>query len=325
MITVKEKKKGNVLSKFFKGIKNCFVKVGKGLKKIKINKKVLCCILGIIVIFLLIKMLAPKQVNYPVIFNDTDGDLYLITPKANNKDSGVKLATSETASKVKYANETDRYVLFQKEENLYLYDAKKKGETTKIVNNISGTNYYFSDDDKYIIALDESKNLKVYNYKSAEKIDSNVTKIIQISGEYIIYEKDSNIYVRNIKPKKNDAEKVTDNRATSVSFSKDSKYILYINSENELHRYNIKKNDDNKISKNVTNYYCDEDSVREEYGDDVFEKNGCSDGYPNLYDYKKQTSAEKCFMDFISYHTRYGSHGSAIDACRFMGIGGWRE
>ena len=76
---------------------------------------------------------------------------------------------------------------------------------------------------------------------------------------------------------------------------------------------------------NPMDYYCDEDSVREEYGDDVFEKNGCSDGYPNLYDYKKQTSAEKCFMDFISYHTRYGGHSSAIDACRFMGIGGWRE
>ena len=37
---------------------------------------------------------------------------------------------------------------------------------------------YYKDDDKFIIALDESKNLKVYNYKEASKIDNNVTKIV---------------------------------------------------------------------------------------------------------------------------------------------------
>ena len=253
-------KKGNALAKIGKVIRNIIINIGKGLKKIRINKKVVYCILGILVLFLLIKIFAPKNIDYPVVFNDTDGDLYLITPKAKNIDSGVKLATSETASKVKYANETERYVLFQKEENLYLYDAKKKGETKKIVNNVSGTNYYFSDDDKFIIALDESKNLKVYNYKEASKIDNNVTKIVSISGDYILYEKDNEILIRNIKPSKDKTEKIVDSSVSSISFSNDSKYVMYLNNENELHRYNIKKNSDDKIANNVSNYYCDEES-----------------------------------------------------------------
>ena len=258
---VKEKKakKENIFPKIGKALKNCFRNIVKLLKKVKINKKVLYCIVGLIVIVLLIKIISPKQVDYPVIFNDTDGDLYLMTTKVDSKDKGVKLATSETASKVKYANETERYVLFQKEENLYLYDAKKKGETKKLVNNVSGTNYYFSDDDKYIIALDESGNLKVYNYKDVEKIEGSVSRIIEISEDYIVYEKDSSIYVRSIKPKKDDAEKIGSSSLSNISFSKDSKNIMYIN-DNELHQYNIKKNNDKKIANNVTSYYCDEDS-----------------------------------------------------------------
>ena len=258
--TKKSDKKGKTLPKILKAIRNAFINIGKGLRKIKINKKVVYCVLGILVIFFLIKILSPKTIDYPVIFNDTDGDLYLITPKDKNKDSGVKLATSETASKVKYANETERYVLFQKEENLYLYDAKKKGETKKIINNVAGTNYYFSDDDKFIIALDESKNLKVYNYKDASKVDGNVSKIISISGDYMIYEKEEEILIRNIKPSKDKIEKLANNSASSINFSEDNKFVLYINEKNELHRYNIKKNEDDKIANNVTNYYCDEDS-----------------------------------------------------------------
>lgn len=256
----KKKKKSNVLANIGKICKKVLTKIVQLLKKIKINKKVLYCLLGVVVLFLLIKIISPKQIDYPVVFNDTDGDLYLITTKADNKDEGVKLATSETASKVKYANNTERYVLFQKEQNLYIYDAKKKGETKKIVNNISGTNYYFSDDDKYVIALDESGNLKVYNYKDTEKIESGVTRIVSIKGDYILYEKDSQIMVRTIKPKKSKDYKVSDNTITSIKFSEDTKNVLYLNNSNELHKFNIKKDNDDKIANNVTNYYCDDES-----------------------------------------------------------------
>ena len=220
---------------------------------------------------------------YPVIFNDTDGDLYLINTKDKNIDKGVKLATQETASKVKYANTTKRYVLFQKEENLFLYDAKKKGETKKIVNNIAGTNYYFSDDDDYVIALDKSNNLRVYDFKDTEKIDGNVNRIIAISGDYILYEKENNIYLRAIKPSKDKKYKITDSSVLSIRFSEDSKSVVYINSENELHRYTIKKDNDEKVAKSVTNFYCDEKScekvvyVQDNNGKYLYLNNGKKD------------------------------------------------
>ena len=71
--------------------------------------------------------------------------------------------------------------------------------------------------------------------------------------------------------------------------------------------------------------YIDEDYLKEEIGEDVLDKDDDDDGYPNLYDFKRQTSAEKCFMDFISFHTKHGGHTSAIEACRLMGMEGWRE
>jgi len=66
--------------------------------------------------------------------------------------------------------------------------------------------------------------------------------------------------------------------------------------------------------------YSDEDWLKERYGDDVLEKDEDSDGYPNLYDFGKQNSAVKTFMDFISYHTSYGGHTSAIRACDLMDL-----
>lgn len=71
--------------------------------------------------------------------------------------------------------------------------------------------------------------------------------------------------------------------------------------------------------------YCDEEFLKQEYGLDVLDKDEDATGYSGLYDFRKHTSAEKCFMDFISYHTKHGGHTSAIRACELMGITGWRD
>lgn len=71
--------------------------------------------------------------------------------------------------------------------------------------------------------------------------------------------------------------------------------------------------------------YEDEEFLKEEYGEDALEKDENSDGYPNIYDFKKENSAEMLFMNLISYHTHYGGHTSAIEACKLMGIEGWRK
>lgn len=253
------KEKKNIKKpKILKVIKNVFRNIGNLLKRL--NKKVLLAIVCLLVLICLINLFKPKEINYPVIFNDSDGDLYLLTKKGDAKDDSIKLAVGESTSKIKYANTTDRYVLFQKEESLYLYDAKKKDETKKLLNGVNGTNYYFSDEDDYVIALDNSNNLKIYNFKETKKVESGVTRILEIKGDYILIDKDNTTYVRNLKPSKDKLIKVTEQGSSSVKFSEDGKNVLYINKDGELHIFNIKKEKDEKIASNVNNYYCDEKS-----------------------------------------------------------------
>lgn len=44
------------------------------------------------------------------------------------------------------------------------------------------------------------------------------------------------------------------------------------------------------------------------------------DGYTCLYDFGERVSAVSAFMKLISFHTPYGGHTSAIEACSLMGI-----
>ena len=72
--------------------------------------------------------------------------------------------------------------------------------------------------------------------------------------------------------------------------------------------------------------YCSKEHLEEEFGEDALEKDDDADGYPNLYDYRKSHSAEMLFKHLISWHTHYGGHTTAIEACKLMDIGeGWRE
>ena len=117
-----------------------------------------------------------KDLDYPVVYNNSDGDLYLLDSNAKNDEDAVKLAVGESISNVVYANNTERYVLFMKNEDLYLYDAKQNGETIKIIDNV--ITFTFTDDDKYIVALSDDNSLRVYNYKEDEKIEKDVSNIL---------------------------------------------------------------------------------------------------------------------------------------------------
>ena len=133
---------------------------------------------GAIVLILLVLILnigKGKQVAYPVIYNTSEGDLYLVDTEVDSHENAVKLGNGESTSHVVYANTTDRYVLFQKNESLYLYDAKEADETTEVISDVE--DYFFSEDDKYIVALDDDGNLYVYDYKDKEKIEKDVTNI----------------------------------------------------------------------------------------------------------------------------------------------------
>ncbi len=238
------------------------------LKKIICNKKFLI-VVGIIILALLILfgiksvIKASKGVDYPVIYNNNDADLYLLPTKGKGSGDAIKLAAGESVSNVVYANTTNKYVLFQKNEDLYLYKSSKKGETTKIVDNISMA--MFTENDKYIIALAENKDLYVYNYKSSNKIDKDVSTIIDYNDNYILYEKDNVVYLKSLNHKKDDRIKVSSSYSTYIEFSEDGKNVIFIDGEGKLYSYNIKKDDKKEIDKNVVNFYCDKKSCDKMY------------------------------------------------------------
>lgn len=270
----------------------------QSLRKVKIGPLTGDSILAIIVVLLLLlfvgNLVGGKNLNYPVIYNNSDGDLYLMDTHSNGEDDAIKLAIGESVNNVVYANTTDRYVLFQKNEDLYLYDAKQKGETTKIINDV--ITYFFSEDDKYVVALCDDNSLKVYNFKEAEKLDSDVSDILAISKDKILYEKENILYVRSLNPKKDDRKKVTEEYDTYVKFSEDAKTILYINNDKELYSYDVKKDSDKRIAKDVSTYYCDTDSC-----DALFyvENNDTKKVY--YYDGKKSTLVAKDIYAVSAY------------------------
>ena len=217
----------------------------------------------VLLVFFVGNLFKGGDIDYPVVYNNNDGDLYLLTKKDKNDDSAIKLGNSERSEDIVYANETNRYMLFKKKNDLYLYDAKSKDETTKIVSDV--TTYMFSFDDKYVIALDKDRNLRVYNFKETLKIEKDVSSVIAISKDKVLYEKERTLYVRSINPKKDDRLKVSEEFDTNVRFSKDGKNVIYIDDSKELHLFNIRKDEDIKIAKNVTKYYCDKESCERLY------------------------------------------------------------
>ena len=264
-------KVGKVLKRLFTLIKKGVVTLVQKLKEVSKTRYgkvdgnyILIGGLVVVVLFVLfIGNLGNDDIDYPVIYNNTDSNLQLLTKKGKDEDDAIKLGSSERADDVVYANTTSRYVLFKKKSDLYLYDAKAKEETTKIVSDV--TAYMFSFDDKYVIALDREKNLQVYNFKETVKIEKDVSSIIGISEDKVLYEKESVLYVRSINPKKDDRLKVTEEFDTNVRFSEDGTNIVYIDNSKKLHLFNIKKDKDTEVAKNVTKYYCDKESCNKMY------------------------------------------------------------
>lgn len=216
-------------------------------------------IAGVVVVVLLLLVIIGKasggDIDYPVVYNNSDSDLYLMATNVKKEEKATKLSSGDSVLYVEYANTNNRYVLFEKNESLYIYDSKSKDETTKLVSDVSV--YAFSDDDSYVFALDTDDNLYSYAFKGEkEKLDSDVESIVSFTDSKILYSKDGSLYVRSLKASKDDKEKVVEGYETA-SFSEDGKYVVYINEDGDLHRYKVSNAKDDKIASDVTSYYCD--------------------------------------------------------------------
>jgi hypothetical protein len=77
-------------------------------------------LLAIVLVVLFVgKLFNNDIVDYPVIYNNRDGDLYLLTNKSKNEDDAIKLSNSERYEEIVYANNSNRYVLFKTAKNCY--------------------------------------------------------------------------------------------------------------------------------------------------------------------------------------------------------------
>ena len=214
-------------------------------------------ILGVITLFvvfilgLFVSNLGDKTLDYPVIYNNEDGKLMLITSKTKNEDDAIKLSSSDSTSSIVYANTTERYVLFVKNQSLYLYDSKAKDQTTKIVNDVE--DYSFTDDDKYVLVLDSENNLYSYNYKDKTKLDSDVT-VFYTNGDNVVYIKDGELFIRSTNGKKDNKAKISDQYGNSVMFSEDGKKVFYMTDDNVLYSYTIKSKENVKIDSGVYDF-----------------------------------------------------------------------
>lgn len=218
-----------------------------------------CALLVLVIICCIVGMGGKKEVAYPVIYLNDDGDMMLMPTNVKKEEKAIKLASE--ASDITYANTTDRYVLFEKDDNLYLYDSKKKDETQRIVKDVR--TYNFTDDDKYVVALDNDNALYVYAFKKdAEKLDSDVSSIRSVSNEKIVYVKDKTLYIKSLNVKKDDREKITDDLGDIVRFSEDGKKVFYTNNDEDLYVYNISKKSSEKIGNSVDSLYANEKGTK---------------------------------------------------------------
>ena len=246
--------KGNVMD----GVKNFSQKSFGKFKGLHIIAGA-CALLVLVIICCVLGMGGKKEVAYPVIYVNDDGDTMLMPTNVKKEEKAIKLAGQSSA--VEYANTTDRYVLFEKDSNLYLYDAKKKDETQRIVKNVK--TYGFTEDDKYVVALDNEKSLYVYAFKKeAEKLDSDVTSIKDVSTEKAVYVKDKTLYIKSLNVKKDDREKITDDLGDIVRFSEDGKKLFYTNGDEDLYVYNVSKKSSEKIGKSVDSFYANEKGTK---------------------------------------------------------------
>ena len=231
--------------------------------------KVVCAVVVVLLLILIVKgLFGSKDVEYPVIYNNSDSDLYLMTTKVKTEDKAVKLSNGDSAYYVMYANTSNRYVLFEKNESLYLYDSKKKDETSKIVSDIESGSYAFTEDDKYVIAMDKDGTVYSYNFKGdKQKLDSDVSTMYDYTNSKILYSKDGELYVRSINAKKDDKVKVTGEYTSYVypSLSEDGKNVIYANEDSELYVYNVSKKSGTKVASDVSSYVCDTKSCNNMY------------------------------------------------------------
>ena len=246
-----------LIKKFVKFVNEFSKKDFGKVKGVYIVRIVLVLIALLFVNALIGEINSVKSVDYPIVYKTNDGKLMALKHNGETKDA-IKLSGEGSANYVMYANTTNRYLLFVKNDGLYLYDSKSKEQTTKIVSNISDY-YKFTSDDKYIVMKDDNSTLYVYDYSGdKQRLDVGIKNVEGLSTKNVIYTKDGSLYIKGLKASKDDKEKIVDGIFRS-QVTEDGKTVYYIDSAKNLYEYNVSKKEKNQIDSLVTNMTINEE------------------------------------------------------------------
>ncbi len=169
--------------------------------------------------------------DYPIVFKGADNRLMVIT-----RNNDVNDITNIEETDIVYANSDVRYILYTDKNTLYLLDTTSTNNKKILTNNANS--YGFSSDDKYVYYIENNKDLHLYNRKTASDtlIDTDVTKFLDISLNYAIYEKDNCLIVKDIETGSSD---IAAKSYEEIILSKDGKKMLYsnLNTDESLNYY----------------------------------------------------------------------------------------
>ena len=169
--------------------------------------------------------------DYPIVFKGADNRLMVIT-----RNNDVNDITNIEETDIVYANNDVRYILYTDKNTLYLLDTTSTNNKKILTNNANS--YGFSSDDKYVYYIENNKDLHLYNRKTASDtlIDTDVTKFLDISLNYAIYEKDNCLIVKDTETGSSD---IAAKSYEEIILSKDGKKMLYsnLNTDESLNYY----------------------------------------------------------------------------------------
>ena len=295
---------GQIKNLFKNGIK----KVNKFLDKRLGNytyRTITCCtliLIGIVLVFVMAFGGRDKVLNYPLLFINDDEELMIINYGDKDPSKIANVDEDEAYVKMAYANNTERYILYIKDDNLYYYDAVKKDDSLKIASDV--VSYGFTENDKLIYYINDENELYISDKKDKTKLDSDVESVVYALGDKILYVKDDSLYIRGYSEKKNDKEKIV-NDYVGALVSDNSKKVLIATNE-ELYLYTIKSNEKVKITgeyKSVVAYDDNFDKI-------IYAENNeeSTDLTKLLIDNKKQDDEdfkEITFSDYLNDKATY--------------------
>lgn len=295
---------GQIKNLFKNGIK----KVNKFLDKRLGNytyRTITCCtliLIGIVLVFVMAFGGRDKVLNYPLLFINDDEELMIINYGDKDPSKIANVDEDEAYVKMAYANNTERYILYIKDDNLYYYDAAKKDDSLKIASDV--VSYGFTENDKLIYYINDENELYISDKKDKTKLDSDVENVVYALGDKILYVKDDSLYIRGYSEKKNDKEKIV-NDYVGALVSDNSKKVLIATNE-ELYLYTIKSNEKVKITgeyKSVVAYDDNFDKI-------IYAENNeeSTDLTKLLIDNKKQDDEdfkEITFSDYLNDKATY--------------------